>query len=145
VRLLAKIAILACAAATTAVLGVAGPAQAGIVRCAERPLRAEAPNIVIVTCAEAEGGQRRSLSTVVNGTDQVIQLAELKALISHPQYGLTDCGVSWLGPGARAECVSPWVTVQSFSGNHVAAYSLVRVVEAQGRYTSVVGVIHTTF
>jgi len=144
-RLLAKIVMLTCAAAATAVLGVAGPAQASIVKCAERPLRAEAPDIVIVTCAEAEGDRRRSLSTVVNGTDQVIQLTELKALISHPQYGTTDCGVSWLGPGARAECVSPWVTVQRFSGNHVAGYSLVRVIEAQGRYTTVVGIIHTTF
>jgi hypothetical protein len=144
-RLLAKILVLTSAAAGVAVLGVVGPAQASTVKCAERPLRVEAPDIVIVTCAEAEGDQRRSLSTVINSTAEAIQLMDLRALISHPEYGLTDCGASRLEPGARAECVSPWVTVGRFSGNHVAAYSLVRVIEAQGRYTSVVGIIHTTF
>jgi hypothetical protein len=144
-RLLAKILIITSTAAGAAVLGVVGPAQASTVKCAERPLRVEAPDIVIVTCAEAEGDQRRSLSKVINGTGEAIRLTELKALISHPDYGLTDCGASRLEPGMQAECVSPWVTVRRSSGNHVAAYSLVRVIEAQDRYTTVVGIIHTTF
>jgi hypothetical protein len=145
VRLLTKILVLATAAAGAAVVGIAGPAHASTVKCEERPLRAEAPDIVIVTCAEAEGDQRRTLSTVINGTDQTIHLLELKSLISHPQYGLTDCGASWLGPSAQVECVSPWTTRGPYAGPHVGAFTFVRVIEAQGRYTTLAAHIYTTF
>lgn len=145
-RILAKILILATAAAGVAVVGVAGPAHADTVQCAERPLRPEAPDIVIVTCAEAAGDQRRSVSTVINGTDQAIELREFKTLISYPQYGLTDCGASWLAAGAHAVCVSPWVTARGpFEAARASAFSIVRVIEAQGRYTSAIGVIDATF
>ncbi len=150
-RILAKILILTSAAAAVATLGVAGPAHASTVNCGQRPLRAEAPNIVIVTCAEADGDQRRSLSTVINGTDQVIELRELKSLISAPEYGLTDCGPSWLEPawleaGAQVACSSPWVPATRLGGaTGAAVFTLVRVIEADGRYTTLAAPFYTTF
>jgi hypothetical protein len=145
-RTLAKILILASAAAGVAVIGVAGPAHADTVKCAERPLRPEAPDIVIVTCAEATGDQRRSLSTVINGTDQAIELREFKTLISYPQYGLTDCGASRLDAGTQAVCISPWVTARGPSeAGRASAFSIVRVIEAEGRHTFAIGVIDATF
>lgn len=145
-RTLAKILIVASAAAGVAVVGGAGPAHADPVQCAERPLRPEAPDIVIVTCAEAVGDQRRSRSTVINGTDQAIELRELESLISYPHYGMTDCGAFRLDAGAQAVCVSPWVTARnSYEAARASAFSLVRVVEATGRYTSAIGVIDATF
>ncbi|HLL64220.1 MAG TPA: hypothetical protein VK453_00555 [Micromonosporaceae bacterium] len=145
-RTIAKILILASAAVGAATFGVADPARASTVQCAQQPLRAETPTILVVTCIEAEGDQRRSQSTVINGADESITLMELRALISFPQYGLTDCGASRLEPGAQAVCISPWVTTRTtWSATHAAAYSLVRVIEAQGRYTFLAGRIHTHF
>jgi hypothetical protein len=145
-RFLAKILVLTSVAAGVATVGVAGPAHASTVKCAEQALRPEAPNILIVTCAEADGDQRRGLSTVINDTDQAIELMELKSLISYPEYGLTDCGASRLESGAQAVCISPWVPATApWSTTRAAAFSLVRVIEPQGRYTTLAANIHTTF
>jgi hypothetical protein len=144
-RTLAKLMVVA-AAVGAATLGVAAPAHAGTLRCAQEPLRADTPDILIVTCAEAEGDQRRGLSTVQNGTDQAIDLTQLKALISFPEYGMTVCGPARLEPGAQFVCISPWVTSRTvWSATRAEAYSLVRVMESDGRRTAVVTNVHTTF
>jgi hypothetical protein len=145
-RILAKLMVVASAVVGAATLGVAAPAHAGTLRCAQEPLRAETPDILIVTCAEAEGDQRRGLSTVQNGTDQAIDLTELKALISFPEYGMTVCGPARLEPGAQFVCISPWVTSRdAYSATRAEAYSLVRVTETNGRRTATVANVHTTF
>ncbi|MCA2211747.1 hypothetical protein [Jidongwangia harbinensis] len=144
-RILARLMVVA-AAIGAAALGVAAPARAGTLRCAQEPLRAGTPDILIVTCAEAEGDQRRGLSTVQNGTDQAIDVTELKALISFPQYGMTVCGPARLGPGAQFVCTSPWVTSRNdWSAARAEAYSLVRVTETDGRRTAAITNVHTTF
>jgi hypothetical protein len=145
-RVLAKLLILTSAAAGVATLGVAGPAHASTVKCAQQSLRPEAPDILVVTCAEAEGDQRRGLSTVINNTDQAIELTQLQSLISFPEYGLTDCGASRLEPGAQVACISPWVpATRPWATTRAAAFSLVRVIEANGRYTTLAANIHATF
>lgn len=150
-RISTKVLILTTAAAGVATLGVAGPAHASTVNCEQQQLRPETPDIVVVTCAEAEGDQRRGLSTVINNTDQAIELTELKSLISFPEYGLTDCGPSRLQPyrlepGAQVACESPWVPARPpWNTTRAAAFTLVRVIEAQGRYTTLAAHIYTTF
>jgi hypothetical protein len=150
-RILTKGLILTSAAAGVATLGLAGPAHASTVDCAQEQLRAETPDILIVTCTEAEGDQRRGLSTVINNTDQAIQLTELQSLISFPEYGTTDCGPSWaqpvtLPPGAQIACSSPWVlATHSWDRTRAAAFTLIRVIEAQGRYTTLATHVYTYY
>jgi hypothetical protein len=71
---------------------------------------------------------------------------ELRALISFPEYGLTECGPTRLEPRTQISCVSPWVTPKAAgSATRAAAFSIVRVIEADGRYSSAVTHIYTTF
>lgn len=150
-RTLAKSLILASAAAGVATLGLASPAHASTVDCAQQQLRAETPDILIVTCTEAEGDQRRSLSTVINNTDQAIQLWELRTLISYPEYGTTDCGPSrlqpvTLAPGTQTACSSPWVLARHpWTDTRAAAFTLIKVIEAQGRYTTLATHVYTYY
>jgi hypothetical protein len=142
-RTLAEFLVVA-SAVGAATLGVAGPAHAGTTLCAQQPLRHDNPDILVVTCVEAEGDNRRALSTVINGAGQAIELTELESLISFPEYGSTDCGASRLEPGAQAACVSPWVTARApWSTTRAAAFSLIRAIDAQGRYIAVVADIQT--
>jgi hypothetical protein len=150
-RILTKSLILMFAVAGVATLGLAGPAHASSVDCAQQQLRADTPNILIVTCTEAEGDQRRGLSTVINNTDQAIQLTELVSLISFPEYGTTDCGPSrlqpvMLQPGTQLACSSPWVlAARPWNVTHAAAFTLLRVTEAQGRYTTLSVPVYTYY
>ncbi|MEJ3747804.1 hypothetical protein WEI85_31485 [Actinomycetes bacterium KLBMP 9797] len=143
-RILAKFLMLASVAAGVATLGAPGTAHASTVKCDEKPMDA-VPGIVVVTCAEAEGDLRRTQSIVVNNSDQTIELRSLRSLISHPEYALTDCGASQLGPGAQAVCLTEWVSTSRAWHNGVASFSLVFAVDAQGRGGIRAFNIHTTF
>jgi hypothetical protein len=150
-RILTKSLVLTSTVAGVATLGLAGPAHASTVDCAQQQLRAETPNILIVTCTEAEGDQRRGLSTVINNTDEAIQLTELLSLISFPEYGTTDCGPSrlqpvTLPPGTQMACSSPWVVARNpWNAARTAAFTLLRVIEAQGRYTTLSVPVYTIY
>jgi hypothetical protein len=143
-RILAKLLILASVAAGAATLGAAGTAHASTLKCDEKPMDA-VPGIVVVTCAEADGDLRRTQSIVVNNSDQAIELRSLRSLISHPEYALTDCGASQLGPGAQAVCLTEWVSTSRAWHNGVASFSLVHAVDAQGRGSVRAFNFHTTF
>jgi len=143
-RVLAKILILASVAAGVATLGAAGTAHASTVKCDEKPMDA-VPGILVVTCAEADGDLRRTQSIVVNNSDQAIELRSLRSLISHPEYALTDCGASQLGPSARVVCLTGWVSTSRAWHNGVSSFSLVHAVDAQGRGGGRAFNIHTTF
>jgi len=143
-RILAKALILASVAAGVATLGAAGTAHASTVKCDEKPMDA-VPGIQVVTCAEADGDLRRTQSIVMNNSDQTVELRSLRSLISFPEYALTDCGASQLGPGAQAVCLTEWVSTSRAAHNGVASFSLVYAVDAQGRGGIGTFNIHTTF
>jgi hypothetical protein len=143
-RILAKILILASVAAGVATLGAPGTAHASTVKCDEKPLD-PVPGILVVTCAEADGDLRRTQSIVVNTSDQAVELRSLRSLISHPEYALTDCGASQLGPGAQAVCITEWVLKRPARHNGVASFTLVFAADAQGRLGGRAFNIHTTF
>ncbi|HEU5111338.1 MAG TPA: hypothetical protein VFT95_22585 [Micromonosporaceae bacterium] len=145
-RIPAKALILASVAAGVATLGPAGAAHASTVECAEGTMASRSlPGVLVVTCAEADGDLRRTLSTVVNNSDQTIALLSLRSLTSFPQYALTDCGASQLAPGAQAACVTGWVSARNATHDGVASFSLVQAVDAQGRGGTQAFNIHTRF
>jgi hypothetical protein len=143
-RILAKIMILASVVVGVATAGTAGTAHASTVRCDEKPMDA-VPGIVVTTCAEADGDLRRTQSIVVNHSDRAIELRSLLSLISFPEYALTQCGASQLGPGAQAVCVTGWVVKKPSQHSGVASFTQVFAVDTQGRSGIRVFNIHTTF
>lgn len=129
-RKLAKSLALTCTAVGVAAVGVAAPAQAAVARCGQVPLNEAHTRVLVVTCAEADGDQRRGRSTVVNLTDKTYQLTSLRSLISSPAYAETECGASPLRPNGRVVCVTPWVT-QARPGITLV-FSLVRANDPEG-------------
>jgi hypothetical protein len=100
---------------------------------------------MVVTCAEAEGDQRRSRSVVVNHSYQAIELRSVRSLISSPDYAESKCGASRIAPGEHVICISPWVAVKRPWSTDAGVFSLVEAVDAQGRFASHVSHLHATF
>ncbi|WP_405059104.1 hypothetical protein OG474_41150 [Kribbella sp. NBC_01505] len=69
----------------------------------------QAPGIVVTTCLERQGPLRRSVSTVINTSDQRIWLSRFDTLIAYPNYGDKKCGPTVSEPSSTLVCTSPWV------------------------------------
>jgi hypothetical protein len=123
--------------ACVATLAVANPAHAAVSLCGQQALRPDLPQVLLITCAEAEGNQRRATSTLVNQSAQPIFDITLESLISSPAYGSTTCRNAVLTPGHTMSCASPWVSTQPFS-RFTSVFSLVQARDAQGRFISTV-------
>jgi hypothetical protein len=121
------------ATVVAAVLGAAGPAHASTVKCGFAPLRSDISGVEVISCGEADGIQRRGVTTVLNFSNQTVEIHSLRALLSFPSYSEQDCGHLQLAPGTKTTCTTPWVAVRfPQEANRTLTFSLVEAT-AQGQ------------
>jgi hypothetical protein len=107
-----------------------------VLRCGQQALRSDHPDVVVITCGEADGSLRRADSTVVNNSPQPIQVTSLQSLISSPEYGTTDCHSKVINPGAEVSCTSPWVQTRPGTTDFASVFTLIQAEDALGQFIS---------
>ena len=140
-------------AVSTSSLLAAAPAHAAVERqCGADPLDPGHTNVIVTTCAEADGSTRRATSRIINQSSRPITITRFQSLISHPEYATGVCEPHVHGggrpvplvlqPGRSTSCSSPWVVKRAGQLPHVAVFTDVEGRDADGRFLD--GTFHYT-